>query len=96
MSDKPAAGNQQPPVRIGPSVPEIYVDGYQGVSFKDGVVKLNLYSLQLDPASNATYKDIVCRATMSTNTLLNIHAALGGLIKDLQAANAIAGTPPAT
>lgn len=76
-------------VRIGPNVPEIYVDGYQGVSFKDGVVKLNFYSLQLDPATNASYKDVVVRMTLSTGTLTGVYAALGNLMKDLQKAGVL-------
>lgn len=76
-------------VRVGPNVPEIFVDGYQGVQFKDGVLKLNLYSTQLDPASNASYNDIVGRLTMSVPTLIGIHNALGSLIKDLHKAGAI-------
>lgn len=90
MSEK-SAGQQ--PVRVGPQVPEIYVDGYQGVSFKDGVVKLNFYSLLLDPASNASYRDVVARLTLSTATLVNVHAALGNLIRDLQRAGVLPDQP---
>jgi len=86
VSDKPAG---QQPIHVGPAVPEIYVDGYQGVCFKDGVVKLNFYSLQLDPATNATYKDMVARLTLSTGTLVGVYAALGNLIKDLQGAGVL-------
>jgi hypothetical protein len=83
VSDKQAG---QQPIRVGAAVPEIYVDGYQGVSFKDGVVKLNFYSLQLDPSSNVTYKDVAARLTLSTGTLVSVHAALGNLLKDLRQA----------
>jgi len=93
MSDKPAttqpAAQQPQAIRVGPNVPEIYMDGYQGVQFKDGVLKLNLFSTQLDPASNATYNDVVARLTMSVPTLASVYNALGGLLKELEDANVI-------
>jgi len=72
------------PFHTGARIPEIYVDGYQGVTYKDGVVKLNFFSLSLDSASNASYREVVMRTAMSVGTLMQVHNALGQLIGDLE------------
>lgn len=71
-------------LRVGAPAPEIYVDGYQGATFKDGVVKLNFYSLALDPATSATYRELVMRMALSVNTVAQVHQALGQLLADLE------------
>ena len=72
------------PLLQGGRVPEIYVDGYQGVTYKDGIVKLNFFSLALDPATNASYREAVMRMALSVGTVMQIHGALGQLIADLE------------
>jgi hypothetical protein len=74
----------QVPLRAAPNAPEIYVDGYQGATYKDGVIKLNFYSTILDPASNATYNEVVMRLALTVNAVAQIHAALGQLVGDLE------------
>lgn len=72
------------PLRMGAHVPEIYVDGYQGATYKDGIVKLNFFSLALDPATNASHREVVMRMALSVGTILQVHQALGSLIADLE------------
>ncbi len=71
-------------LRMGARAPEIYVDGYQGAADKDGVVKLNYFSLALDPATNATHREVVLRMALSVNTVTQVHQALGQLLADLE------------
>lgn len=80
-------------MRITGPVPEIYIDGYQGASYKDGVIKLNAYSLTLDPVDNQTYRDVVCRLTLSVSNVISVHAALGNLVRDLEKAGILKLTP---
>ncbi len=85
MSDditKPDAS--APPLRMASNAPEIYVDGYQGATYKDGVVKLNFYSTALDPVTNATHNEVVMRMALSVSTAIQIHQALGQLVGDLE------------
>lgn len=72
------------PLRMGAHVPEIYVDGYQGATYKDGIVKLNFFSLALDPATNASHREVVMRMALSVGTVMQVHQALGSLIGDLE------------
>jgi len=76
--------NASPPLRMAPHAPEIYVDGYQGATYKDGVVKLNFFSTALDPTSNATYNEVVMRLALTVNTVGQLHQALGQLVGDLE------------
>jgi len=92
MSDKMQTTEpslDQRPIRLAPGAPEIYVDGYQGASYKDGVIKLNFYSLALDPATNQTIREVVMRMTLSIGTVMQVHAAFGNLLKDLEKASVI-------
>lgn len=73
-----------PPLERAAHVPEIYVDGYQGVTYKDGIVKLNYYSLALDPKSNTSYREVVLRLALSVGTVVQVHNALGQLLSDLE------------
>ena len=72
------------PLQAASHVPEIYVDGYQGAAYKDGVVKLNFFSLALDPANNTSHREVVMRMALSVSTVLQVHQALGSLITDLE------------
>lgn len=87
MSDDTTRGDTTPaqPLRMGAHVPEIYVDGYQGATYKDGIVKLNFFSLALDPATNASHREVVMRMALSVGTVMQVHQALGSLINDLEA-----------
>src|SRR5438105_681002 len=65
-------------------VPETWVDGMQGVIVRDGVIKLNLFSDQLNTQTKEMVRyQKVCLA-MSVNCLMGIHAALGELVESLQ------------
>jgi len=87
MTDTPATPALT--IRVGSTVPEIYIDGYQGAQIKDGVLKLNLFSQHLDPATNATCNEVVARLALSIPTLISLYASFGGLLKELGDAGVI-------
>ncbi len=66
------------------SIRETYIDGYQGVMYRGGMIKFNLYSDALDMARNKAIRRIVERLTMSLPTLLAVHDAMGRMIDDLR------------
>ncbi len=65
-------------------IPETYIDGYQGVMYKGGVIKLHLYSDVFDIARNKTFRRVVERLTMTLPTLVAVHDAMGRLIDDFR------------
>jgi hypothetical protein len=66
------------------SSPEIYADGYQGVSIANGVAKLNFYTNAFDPSTGKISKVAAVRLACSVTVLVGIHEALGRLVRDLE------------
>ena len=77
------AEKTEPPIEDLDDAPEIYVDGYHGAAFKDGVVKLNFFSDVFDPTRDATRRFAALRMTASIVTIAQLHKALGDLIQTL-------------
>lgn len=67
------------------AAPEIYVDGYQGVSITPGgVAKINFYTTAFDPDTEKTSKVAALKLVASMQTLSAIHNALGQLFEKLE------------
>lgn len=72
------------PVVYQEGVPEIYIDGFQGVIVKGGIAKLNLFSDIQNPASDEMERRIVAHLTMPVVVLGAVHDALGRLISNME------------
>jgi hypothetical protein len=70
----------QAPIEGMETCPEIFIDGYQGVSAGHGIVKLNFFSEMLDPNLGTIRRVPACRLTLSIVNLVSIHTALGELL----------------
>lgn len=66
------------------NAPDIFIDGYTGVSVKDGVVRLNLVTTRLNANMESATDVIVSRLAMPLAVMLRVHEALGHLIRDLE------------
>src|SRR5262245_42897307 len=77
------AEKTEPPIEDLDDAPEIYVDGYHGATFKNGVIKLNFFSDLFDPVQDETRRLAVLRLTTSIVTIAQLHKALGDLIESL-------------
>jgi hypothetical protein len=77
------AEKTEPPIQDLDDAPEVYVDGYHGVAFKGGVVKLNFFSDVFDPVQEQTRRLAVLRMTAPVLTIVQMHKALGDLIETL-------------
>lgn len=80
-SDFPFSGDPQ-------GGPTIYIDGMQGAFNLNGVIKLGLYQLVLDPSSNGVdgvSRQAVGRLVLSQSALAGIHQWLGVILADMQA-----------
>lgn len=64
--------------------PEIYADGYAGVSITNGVAKLNLYSSGLAPTLDGAEHVMVCRLALPVPALIGIVAALNSLLEQMK------------
>jgi hypothetical protein len=77
------AEKTEPAIQDVEDAPEVYVDGYHGVTFRGGVVKLNFFSEAFDPVKEETRRLAVLRMTASVLTIVQMHKALGDLIETL-------------
>lgn len=76
------------------AVPEIYIDGFQGMTLRGGVAKLNLFSdVQVFLAKEGILRQIVARLTMSVPVLIAFHETLGRMISDMERDGAIKRVP---
>ena len=64
--------------------PEILIDGYQGAIVTNGTVKLNCFSVAIDPTVGEPTHICTARLAMSVSTLVQVRDALTNLISDLQ------------
>jgi len=64
--------------------PEIYVDGYQGVLFANGVAKFNMFTVVMDAENSQNQRRIVQRLCMTIPTLEGIHIAIGELLEQMK------------
>ena len=71
------------PIVVPENIPEIYIDGFQGVIVKTGIIKLNFFSDVLNGASGHVDRKIVAYMTMSLPVLKSVHEAMERLIGSL-------------
>lgn len=68
-------------------IPDILIDGYQGVTISNGVIRINLLQHKFGSTDkpSETRTVIVGRLAMGLPALTSIHQAMGELIESLQA-----------
>ncbi len=81
MADKKIGGIE--------NAPEILVDGYQGVSITNGVVKINFFTTRVVPNTTEHIQQIALVLDMSPGTLLQVQEALTNLVKELEKSKVI-------
>ena len=81
-NESPTEGNRRLEQLL--SAPEIYVDGYHGVSVANGVAKLNFFTTAFDPQTEKISKVAALRLTCSMSVLVAIYEALGQTLTDLE------------
>lgn len=64
--------------------PEIFVDGYQGVTATNGAIKLNFFSQRFDPERDVAFKKMAAVICLSPITLLQITHALSSLVEQMK------------
>lgn len=73
--------DEEPPIIVQglADAPEVFVDGFHGVSVANGVVKVNFYSMLGQP----TPKDAKCvvRVSMSVGTFVQVRDVFSELIE---------------
>lgn len=73
------------------AAPEIFIDGYQGVTVINGVTKFNCYSVSLG-ADGAEERRVVLRLSCAVPTVVGLHAALTEIIAEMKRAGLIRET----
>jgi hypothetical protein len=77
-------------------IPTIFIDGYHGISYNNGVVRINLTEFvdPIDPVSGEN-KRVVARLALGLPALYAIYDALGIAISDMKDAGiSLHDTPP--
>jgi hypothetical protein len=64
--------------------PEVYIDGYQGAMLANGVVKMNCFTVGIDPTTSRPFQKVAVRLTIPLQSFVDIHAAMGELIKNIR------------
>ncbi len=64
--------------------PDVYIEGYQGATVYNGVMKVNAYVVIFDPESKKHFRRVVARLTMPLQTLVQVHDAFGRFLNDLE------------
>jgi hypothetical protein len=63
---------------------ELFIDGYQGASLSNGMVKFNLFSNRLNATTGQAERVVVCHLTMPISTFVAVHRAFGALLHSMQ------------
>lgn len=87
--EAPVAG--EGPVEGLASAPEFFVEGYRGVMLREGVVKLNFFSLRFDPAAEAVRPRAALTLSMPERDFHDVVQALSALSEDMKARVAVTG-----
>ncbi len=84
LISKPITGLEaDAPVVVDAGVMSVYMDGFQGAILREGIVKLNLYSVQFDPAKEITEKRITHLLTMTEGTFIKLSKTINEMVDDL-------------
>ena len=84
MAKKEKGAELSTPLVNNPDAPEIFVDGYSGVSIRAGVIKFNFFTSRLKPDLSKGEDVLACRLAMATPTVASVHQALGRLLDDME------------
>jgi hypothetical protein len=73
---------------------DIFIDGLGNFSLQNGVVRIELATLESLPLEGATPNMVIHdRLALSIDTFLRIHASMGKVITDLEAKGVIKKNP---
>lgn len=84
MAKKDKGGEQAAPLVDNPDAPEIFVDGYRGVSMRGGIVKFNFFTSRLSADLSKGEDVLACRLAMTIPTVASVYEALGRLLDDME------------
>jgi hypothetical protein len=73
-----------PPIVDNQHAPEIFADGYHGVTINSGVIRLNLFSIRMNPETGELSRTIAARLTMPFPSFVSTYNALTEVLQDLQ------------
>ena len=64
---------------------DLLVDGYQGVSFNNGILRFNLFQNRFKPGEEPdAQRVVIARLCLSMQAFLSIHVAFSGLIERMK------------
>lgn len=72
------------PISSTEPIPDIFIDGFQGVLVRDGVAKLNLFTDIHDPRTGEIARRVTARLITPVVTLAGIHSAVGEVLEGLK------------
>ncbi|MGA8611103.1 MAG: hypothetical protein WB760_05210 [Xanthobacteraceae bacterium] len=75
---------QDIPLRGSTDAPEIFVDGYQGASVVNGVVKIHFHTTKFDPLTEGMVRQVVFTMVVPAVALAQISGSLNDLIESLK------------
>lgn len=82
-SSKPIPDWADMKAKFPENIPEFFVDGYEGLINKDGVIRINFAQIRVaDYEEGSVEKQIVVRLAMPIGSLVAVHQALGGYLKE--------------
>lgn len=99
QSSAPQTGealSEEGPFKGFTEAPDLLVDGFQGVIMRNGIVRLNLFTINIDPNDFSTYRKVVATLSMSLPTYVQIHAAMTDMLRDFEKDGFIKRVPAAS